>query len=373
MSSDLTKRTDMDFLSRSFPGLFVYATVWPLLAFAADFFSINYNLAVTFTALFIGISVVRVAHAYSTPYFYAISPSIWRIALFSLAFSHALTLSSIHVYLIVIDENFNMVILTTLIMVGLVGGAASSLAPKPIFTQFYIAVILCPTMIAYFFSPSYHFLAPLVVVMWIYYILMCRRYYKEYTRAFDIERKLKENQIKLEALNQTDTLTGIYNRQYFDNALDLQWDLASRSQSSLSILFLDLDFFKKVNDEYGHIIGDKALCHAASVFQETAKRKSDMVARYGGEEFAIILPSTQHDIAKELAENIRLNIEKTPLIYGEITVQLTVSIGVNYTIPNNQINCILFLDQVDQALYEAKHTGRNCVVSYLDMQGSIKS
>lgn len=373
MDSHLLKRTDMDFLSRSFPGLFVYATVWPLLAFGGDFFSLDYNLAITFTCLFIGISIVRVIHAYSTPYFYPTSPNLWRFILFGLAFSHALTLSAIQVYLIVVDQHFNMVILTALVVVGLVSGAASSLAPKLVFTQCYIAIILAPTMLVCFFSQHYSFLAPLFLVMWIYYFLMCRRYYKEYSRAFHIESKLKENQIKLEALNQTDTLTGIYNRQFFDNALDLQWDLASRSQSSLSILFLDLDFFKKVNDEFGHIIGDKALCHAATIFQDTAKRKSDMVARYGGEEFAIILPSTQHDIAKELAESIRVQIEKTPLIYGEITVNLTVSIGINCIIPNNQIHCIQFLDQVDKALYEAKRNGRNRVVSYLDIQHPEKT
>lgn len=369
MDSHLIKRTDMDFLSRSFPGLFVYATVWPLLAWGADFFALNYELAVSFTILFIGISGLRVAHAYSTPHFYRFSPSLWRAVLFGLAMTHAITLSSIQVYLILADQHFNMVILTALVVVGLVSGAASSLAPKLVFTQCYIAIILLPTMVTCYLSEHYHFLSPLFLVMWIYYFLMVRRYYKEYSRAFHIERKLKENQLKLEQLNQTDTLTGIYNRQYFDNALDLQWDLASRSQSSLSILFLDLDFFKKVNDEYGHIIGDRALCHAANIFQETAKRKTDMVARYGGEEFAIILPSTQHHIAKELAEAIRIQIQETPLVHGELTISLTVSIGINCIIPNNQKSCMQFLDQVDQALYEAKRLGRNCVVSYLDING----
>lgn len=367
MDSLFIKRSDMDFLSRSFPGLFVYATVWPLLAWGADFFQLNYPLAISFTFLFMGISALRVVHAYSTPRFYRFSPRLWRTVLFGLAICHAMTLSSVQVYLILSDQHFNMVVLTALVVVGLVSGAASSLAPKLVFTQFYIALILLPTMVSCYLNERYYFLSPLFLVMWIYYFLMVRRYYIEYSRAFHIESELKDNQLKLEQLNQTDTLTGIYNRQYFDNALDLQWDLASRSQSSLSILFLDLDFFKKVNDEYGHIIGDKALCHAARIFQETAKRKTDMVARYGGEEFAIILPSTQHDIAKELAQIIRLQIEQTPLVHGELSIQLTVSIGVNCVIPNNQRNCMQFLDQVDQALYEAKRTGRNRVVSYLDI------
>lgn len=366
MDNHLIKRTDMDFLSRSFPGLFVYATVWPLLAWGSGFFSLDFQLALVFSLLFIGISVLRVLHAYITPFFYPKSTTLWRVILFGLAIAHALTLSGVQVYLIIIDQYYNMVILTALVLVGLVSGAASSLAPKLLFTQIYLSIIIFPTMITCFVSDHYYFLAPLFLVMWIYYFLMCRRYHNEYSRAFHIEMKLKENQNKLEKLNQTDTLTGIYNRQYFDNVLDLQWDLASRSQSSLAILFLDLDFFKKINDEYGHLIGDKALCHAANILNETAKRKSDMVARYGGEEFAIILPSTRQETAIELAEEIRKKLEGTPLIHGEKAIRLTVSIGVNCTVPNNQKNCMAFLDQVDQALYQAKSSGRNRVVSYSD-------
>ena len=366
MDSHLIKRSDMDFLSRSFPGLFVYATVWPLLAWGAGFFQLNFKLAFFFSALFIGISAVRVFHALSTPFLYNKNTQLWRIILLGLAYLHALTLSGVQVYFIFNDQYYDMVILTALIVVGLVSGAASSLAPKLLFTQIYIASIIFPIVIACFLSDHYRYLAPLFLVMWVYYFLMCRRYFNEYNRAFHIEMKLKDNQRKLEHLNQTDTLTGLYNRQYFDNALDLQWDLASRSQSSLSILFLDLDFFKRINDEYGHIIGDKALCHAANIMRETAKRKSDMIARYGGEEFAIILPSTQHSIALELAENIRKHLEETPLIHGELTIKLTVSIGINCVVPNNQRSCLAFLDQADQALYQAKSSGRNCVKSYWD-------
>lgn len=368
MDSHLIKRTDMDFLSRSFPGLFVYAAAWPALAWGSGFFQIHYNLALLFSILFIGISALRVVHAYSTPIFYASNPNAWRVVLFVLSISHAMTLSAIQVYLVVENQHYDMTLLTALVLVGLLSGAASSLAPKLFFTQIYIGVIIAPTIVACFFIDDFSFLAPLFLVMWVYYFFMCRRYHNEYTRAFHIEMTLKHNQKKLEALNQTDTLTGIYNRQYFDNALDLQWDLASRSQSSISILFLDLDFFKKVNDQYGHLIGDKALCHAASILRETAKRKTDMVARYGGEEFAVILASTQAEAAKELAEQIREQIETTPLIHGELSIKLTASVGINSTVPNNQKNFMAFLDHADQALYQAKKQGRNRVVSYNDIK-----
>ncbi|GAA6134068.1 hypothetical protein NBRC116188_08570 [Oceaniserpentilla sp. 4NH20-0058] len=367
MDSYLIKRTDMDFLNRSFPGLFVYASVWPTLAWGSGYFQVNFMVAATFSALFIIISILRIIHVYSTPYFYQTSTSLWRALLLILAFSHALTLSSLQVYLVIENTHHDMIVLSAIILVGLLSGAVPSLAPKKWFTQIYVGVVLAPTIIACSFTSEYRFLAPLFIVMWIYYIYMCNRYHNEYARAFYIEMELKENQKKLERLNQTDTLTGIYNRQYFDNALDLQWNLAHRSQSYIAILFLDLDFFKKINDEYGHLIGDKALCHAATILKETAKRKTDMVARYGGEEFAIILPSTHHQTAKELAQTIRQKIEQTPLVHGSLTIHLTASVGVNCMLPNNQTSCMVFLDQADRALYEAKHSGRNRVVSFLDI------
>jgi diguanylate cyclase (GGDEF)-like protein len=106
--------------------------------------------------------------------------------------------------------------------------------------------------------------------------------------------------------------------------------------------------------------------HAANLFKETTKRKSDMIARYGGEEFAIILASTPHKDALNLAETIRKKLETCPLILGEREIKMTVSIGVNTTIPSNLQNSIKFLDDADKALYQAKNSGRNKIVSSID-------
>ena len=122
-----------------------------------------------------------------------------------------------------------------------------------------------------------------------------------------------------------------------------------------------------MNDRYGHLIGDQALCHAANLFQEATKRKSDMLARYGGEEFAIILPSTPHKDAVSFAESIRSQLENSPLDTEGHRINLTVSIGVNTITPENDMGYMSFLDNADKALYQAKHTGRNQVVSYLDI------
>lgn len=372
MDSQLAKRTDIDFLRRSLPGVLVYALAWPVLAWITDFYIREPLVSNAFSALFIGISALRLGHAYMTAYVYDRYPNAWRFSLFSLSYAHAITLSALMVLMLLTPRFDEQVMATALITVGLVSGAVASLTPKPMFTQIYVAILVVPTILVSVIHPKFNYLLPLFLILWVYYIFMGRRFSAEYQRAFHIETKLKDQQKKLEQLNVTDTLTGIYNRQFFDNAMDLQWDVASRSQSSISLLFLDLDFFKRVNDEYGHLIGDKALCHAAKIFKDVTKRKSDMIARYGGEEFAIILAGTSPDDAKALAEQIRLHLEECPLIIGEKELHLTTSIGVNSVIPNNQISYVDFIDQADQALYQAKNQGRNKVVSFLDTVCEVK-
>ena len=364
MNASFTKRTDLDFLQRSLPGVLLYAITWPILSWSTDFHQLAPTFSNTFAALFIGLSVLRFLHAGVTPKFYARSPNAWRFVLFALAYGHAATLSALFICLLANPAYYHMVIPGAILITGLVSGSAASLAPKPVFTQFYISLLIGPSIAAVIFTEQFQYLIPLYIILWLYFILMGYRYYREYERAYIGEMKLKDNQVKLEKLNKTDTLTGIFNRQYFDEALDLQWELAARSQTHLAILFLDLDYFKKVNDQYGHIVGDKALCHAAHVFKEIAKRKSDMLARYGGEEFAIILPGSNLDEAQQLAESIREHLEKTPLIIGEQSIHLTTSIGVNSTIPNNLKSSIGFLDDADKALFQAMDLGRNQVMAF---------
>ncbi len=373
MDQQFAIRSDMDFLRRSLPGVMLYAAIWPLLAWTTNFYQAAPTFTLIFSSAFIGISVLRIMHAFSTQYVYSRYKDVWRSLLFFLGFSHAATLSTLVVLMINKVEYHQWVITSLLIVLTVISGASSSLAPKPKFTQSYIALLSIPGALACYYSDNFQYLVPLFLLCWLYAIISARRFFHEYRRAFTVESKLKENQKKLERLNQTDSLTGIYNRQYFDDALSIQWDLAVRSHTHLSILFLDLDFFKKVNDQYGHLVGDKVLCHTAHLLKDCAKRKSDMIARYGGEEFAIILPLTQHRDAMELAESIRQSLQEKVFVDGGHRISLTTCIGVNSTCPAQQQDWHTFLDQADQALYQAKAKGRNCVVSFLDTVCELKN
>ncbi|WP_126452413.1 sensor domain-containing diguanylate cyclase [Sulfuriflexus mobilis] len=177
-----------------------------------------------------------------------------------------------------------------------------------------------------------------------------------------------ENTLNVERLKHTgltDGLTAVNNRRFFDQRIHEEVERARRHQNPLSCLFIDLDYFKKINDEHGHQSGDKVLREVAGLLNEQMRR-SDILARYGGEEFAILLCNTNLDAAEEIAERLRLTIQASPqsgINHEEIPV--TVSIGVATTLPekdaqaDNQQLADRLIARADEALYEAKKAGRN--------------
>ncbi len=189
-------------------------------------------------------------------------------------------------------------------------------------------------------------------------------------RANDtLENKVRERTTALESANQklavlstTDALTSVRNRRYFDQVLEREFNRAYREREQLSILMLDIDNFKIVNDDYGHQVGDEALRVVASVLRNVIHRTTDLTARYGGEEFAIILPNTDVSGAYKVAEKIRNKIAEKVLDAEGIEFSLTVSIGVMGDAPTAGDSADLWLKKADDALYLAKEGGRNKVL-----------
>jgi diguanylate cyclase (GGDEF)-like protein/PAS domain S-box-containing protein len=168
----------------------------------------------------------------------------------------------------------------------------------------------------------------------------------------------------LRNLSYQDGLTGIANRRRFDEKLDQEWRRAAREHQPISLIMIDIDFFKNYNDLYGHPAGDECLKRLAQVLAETVARPGDIAARYGGEEFAAILPNTSLLGAEKLAEQIRAHIEGLELPHAKSTVSpwVTVSVGLATRIPGNDDAATMLLEGADRALYLAKQQGRNRVV-----------
>jgi diguanylate cyclase (GGDEF)-like protein len=155
-----------------------------------------------------------------------------------------------------------------------------------------------------------------------------------------------------------DDLTGLYNRRYFNERLMEEVDRAERHGGDFSLLMIDIDKFKNVNDNYGHPVGDKVLVAVAEVLSGKL-RKTDLLARYGGEEFVIILFNTQKEKALEIAEKLRCAVAEFPLLDAE-KIKMTVSIGVaTLGLDSNTLDELL--SDADKGLYNAKSQGRNRV------------
>jgi diguanylate cyclase (GGDEF)-like protein len=175
-----------------------------------------------------------------------------------------------------------------------------------------------------------------------------------------IGQRIEDNQRRLEQLATTDHLTGLYNQQMYRSLLDREIARARRHGRPVALIMLDIDHFKRVNDEYGHVVGDQVLQRLGTLLKDSV-RGENSVCRYGGEEFAIIVPESGAEAAKEVAERLREIVERTPLggDHGK-PINLTVSIGVA-AFPEMADSAERLTKAADAALYSAKAAGRNQV------------
>jgi len=185
----------------------------------------------------------------------------------------------------------------------------------------------------------------------------------------ETRRQLEQRNRDLERLSALDTLTQIANRRRFDAVLRTEWRRAVRDESPISLLFCDIDYFKRFNDTYGHQAGDDCLVRVAQAMEETLNRPADLVARYGGEEFIALLVDTDAEGAMMLAERMRARIEELRVENRDSSVGsvLTVSLGVATIIPNATLKPEDLVDLADRALYVAKAGGRNRVSSSAEL------
>ena len=178
-------------------------------------------------------------------------------------------------------------------------------------------------------------------------------------------RELTDANCELQRLSLSDALTCIGNRRYLDEYLEREWRRTLREQTSLSVVMLDIDYFKLFNDTYGHIAGDDCLRRVAGILTATIQRTTDFATRYGGEEFVLVLPATDEPGALTVAEKIRCRVEALAIPHEKSPLAgvVTVSIGVAAAVPTRDSDVGLLLAAADRALYQAKTAGRNAVRS----------
>lgn len=174
----------------------------------------------------------------------------------------------------------------------------------------------------------------------------------------------KTVQSALEKLVEIDDLTGLSNRRYLAEHLEIEWSAGLANETFFSLIVADIDYFKPYNDTYGHQAGDECLKAVASSLQQSLLRSSDAVIRFGGEEFCVLLPDTKPDDAMQVAERLRQNVHALALKHegSKVDECLTISCGLASMVPTGDKQASDLIKMADEALYNAKAEGRNCTI-----------
>lgn len=182
-----------------------------------------------------------------------------------------------------------------------------------------------------------------------------------YRALRELQKELEAKNSELERLSSLDGLTGIANRRIFDEFIRREWLRAARDGSSIALILIDIDHFKKYNDGYGHQGGDDCLRKVARTLAATVKRPGDLVARYGGEEFVVVMPGTDRDGAAKIAEALRSGVDgmNLPHQYSTTADHVTISLGGASMLPNAESSPEELIAKADEALYRSKELGRN--------------
>ncbi|RLA77200.1 MAG: hypothetical protein DRG78_17775 [Epsilonproteobacteria bacterium] len=248
-----------------------------------------------------------------------------------------------------------------IIIMGVITAAMISLTPiiNIFLVYFFIMIITQFSIMVYFGAHAHITVIALLIVYVPVVILLSKSVYNNHSNAIIGQRELEAHNDELKELSITDSLTKVYNRRHFFEAAQTLVSIAKREKSDISFLMIDIDYFKNVNDTYGHQVGDYVLVRLSQEIQSMV-RDSDIFARIGGEEFALLLHGTSLDGAKIIAEKVRLKVEELEFEDNYIPFDLTVSVGCSSL--NETVTTLDELYQdADKKLYVAKELGRNRV------------
>lgn len=178
--------------------------------------------------------------------------------------------------------------------------------------------------------------------------------------------EMKQMRDQLAEMAVTDALTGLSNRRHLEKMLDIETARLARSGEWLSVIMIDIDFFKSFNDTYGHVAGDRCIAMVASALNRAARRASDLTARYGGEEFACVLPNTDHAAAMKVAQDIRTQVQALaiPHMASSINPHVTVSVGVASARCFPGMSATQWIENADRQLYLSKAGGRDMIAGH---------
>ncbi|MCU1719371.1 GGDEF domain-containing protein [Pseudomonas sp. 5P_3.1_Bac2] len=230
--------------------------------------------------------------------------------------------------------------------------------------QAYVALLLIftPGLLVLLFDWREQYPLLISLLLYLTYLSLALKFsHRAYQRNLNMELQLLSQQDKLDRLSRTDSLTQLGNRYQFNSLFPVLLSNAYRQQQPLSLVLVDIDFFKQINDAHGHACGDACLTAFAERMRQYFRRASDILLRVGGEEFAVLMPNTTLEQARLLADQFRHKLAQEHFAVSGLHLVLTASVGVGSYSASADDNPEMFFKRVDDALYRAKHSGRNCL------------
>ena len=358
------KRVIQDLKKRSTIGLLFYIVLSLILIFVDNFYERHRIISMVFLLSMWGICLFRLMHLAISRKTDERYETLNKNIFFASVIVTALIWGIIYALIMFLKEEYTEQFLMSLCVCGLCAGGVVAFTPHRKLSIFFNLSMLVPVIITILLNGRNMPLAVMVVLFSLYMVLISYRGNQEYWNALENEYLLEVKSQEMTHLSNTDVLTGLYNRRYFDKEFDRELKRSGRSQSLLSIVLWDIDHFKRINDSFGHQIGDEYLRKTAAILTSVFRRDNDIVARYGGEEFIVLLPNIDADQASQLAEKVRQKIRSMTIDYQGRMVGATISAGVICCFPNLNTKSDSIISGADKALYKAKQEGRDRIAVF---------
>ena len=368
----INRRVIDDLKVRSTMGMYFYIVITLVVLIVNGFYERHPVFSAVFMTTMIGVAVFRILHFHL---FDRIGSMVgWKV-------NYGIFFASVHAtsliwglgfaYCIVLpgEETTKMLMLTS--TAGLNAGGVVAFIPARFLSIAYNLTMLLPAIAAMSWFRIHFTLVFLFLLFAVYMTIMALRGNREYWDALENEYQLRVKTEEIQKMSRVDNLTGLYNRDYFDEMFALQFKMAARSESPLSLVICDIDHFKPINDTYGHLAGDAYLVKIAEILAAAFQRETDFLARYGGEEFVVLLPGQKSGDALDLCENVRAAVEGLVFRHHSHRIQTTMSFGIATCVPRMDDERDRLLERADTALYRAKNGGRNRIVVYEEENGRM--
>ena len=361
----INRRVIDDLKNRSTMGMYFYIAITIAVLLVDNFYQRHFLFSVVFFSVMVGIAIFRIAHFYLFDKVDRWSRTFNYNAFFASVYATAIAWGLGFAYCMVQpEESVTTKMLMLTCSAGLGAGGVVAFIPARFVSVSYIFLMVTPAVIVMATLAIDLPIVFLLVLYAVYMTIIASRGNREYWDALENEHLLTIRSKEIEKMSRKDSLTGLYNRLYFDEIFQLHFKTAARSRFNLSIIVGDIDHFKPINDTYGHLAGDAYLESVARILSGTFQRDTDFIARYGGEEFVILLLDQDSNETLRLVEQARLQIEKFKFQYYSHRIQTTMSFGVATSIPGLNEDKDKLFEKADKALYRAKNGGRNKVMPY---------